>query len=71
VLPRQPHVGEFSNFIVRARMWDAPVITDRTAPANRPDGVLHDIKEETYLLIDMGVSDDSKCKRKEIEKINK
>jgi hypothetical protein len=28
-------------------MWDVPVITDRTVPANRPDtvGLLHDKKE--------------------------
>jgi hypothetical protein len=34
-------------------MWDVPVITDRTVPANRPDKVLHDKTEKTCLLIDM------------------
>jgi len=41
-------------------MWDIPVITDRTVPANRPDAVLHDKTEKTCLLIDIALPDDSK-----------
>ena len=41
-------------------MWDVPVITDRTVPANRPDAGLHDKTEKTCLLIDIALPDDSK-----------
>jgi hypothetical protein len=49
-------------------MWAIPVITDRTMLANQPDIVLHDKKEETCLLIDIAIPDDSSINKKETEK---
>jgi len=46
-------------------VWDVPVITDRTILANRPDIVLHDKKEKTFLLIDTAIADDSYLNTKE------
>jgi hypothetical protein len=45
-------------------MWDIPVITDRTVPANRPDRVLHDKTEKTCLLIDITLPADSNLNTK-------
>jgi hypothetical protein len=38
-------------------MWDVPVISDRTVPANRPDTVLRVKKWNTCLLIDIALDD--------------
>jgi len=51
-------------------MWDIPVITDRTIPANRPDTVTHDTKEKTCLLINIAISYDWNINTKETEKLN-
>jgi hypothetical protein len=50
-------------------MWDVPVITDRTVPANRPDtvGLLHDKKEKTCLLIDIALPEDSNVNTKKLK----
>ena len=53
-------------------MWDAPVITDRTVLANRPDTELRDKKrEKTCPLIDVAIPDDSDGSTKETEKPSK
>jgi glutamyl-tRNA reductase len=52
-------------------MWDIPVITDRTIPANRADVALHDKKENTCLLIDIATPDDSNFNTKETEEPSK
>jgi hypothetical protein len=52
-------------------MWDVPVITDRTVPANTPGTVLHDKTEKTVLLIDIALPDDTNFNRKETEEISK
>jgi hypothetical protein len=48
-------------------MWDVPVITDGRILANRPDIVLDDKKETTYLLVDLATPDDSNVNTKETE----
>jgi hypothetical protein len=48
-------------------MWDVPVITDRTVPANRPDTVQHDKTEQTCPLIDIALPDDANVNTKETE----
>jgi hypothetical protein len=45
-------------------MWDVPVITVRTVPANRPDRMLHDKTEKTCLLIDITLPADSNLNTK-------
>ena len=52
-------------------MWDVPVFAYRTKLANRSVTVLHDKKEETELVIDVALLDDSNVKIKETEKLNK
>jgi len=54
-------------------MWDVPVITDPTVPANRPDtvGLLHDKTEKTRLLIDIALPEDSNVNTKETEELSK
>ena len=49
-------------------MWDVPVITDRTVPANRPDRVLHN---NTCLLINITLTDDSNVSTKQTEELSK
>jgi hypothetical protein len=39
-------------------MWEVPVITDRTIPADRPDILLHDKQEKSCLIIDIAPPDD-------------
>jgi len=51
-------------------IWDVPVITDRTVPANRPDAVLRDKTEKTCLLIDIALPDDSNVNTKVIEELS-
>jgi len=51
-------------------MWDVPVITDRTVPANRPDTVLRDKTEKTCLLIDITLPDDSNVSTVETEELS-
>ena len=51
-------------------MWDIPVITDRTVPANRPDMVRHD-KKKYLLLVNLAIPDDLKVNTKETEKLKK
>ena len=36
-------------------LWDIPIHTDRTIPANRPDIVLKNKKDKTCLLIDVTI----------------
>jgi len=50
-------------------MLGIPVITDQTILANQPDVVLHDKKENTCLLIDIAIPDDSNINTKETEKL--
>jgi glutamyl-tRNA reductase len=52
-------------------MWDVQVITDGTLVANQPDRVLHDTKENTCLLIDIALPDDTNINTKETEKLSK
>ena len=48
-------------------MWEVPVITDGRILANRPDIILHDKKETSYLLIDLATPYDSYVNTKETE----
>lgn len=52
-------------------MWDSPIQTDRTIPANRPDIVIYDKKKQMCLLIEITVPDDGNIITKENEKLNK
>jgi hypothetical protein len=52
-------------------MLGIPVITDKTILANQPAVVLHDKKENTCLLIDITIPDDSNINTKETEKLYK
>jgi hypothetical protein len=45
-------------------IWDVPVITDRTVPANRPYRVPQDKTEKTCLLIDITLPADSNLNTK-------
>ena len=51
-------------------IWDVPVITDRTVPANRPDAVLRDKTEKTFLLIDIALPDDPNVNTKVTEELS-
>jgi hypothetical protein len=53
--------------------WEVPVNTDRTEPANRPytEGLLHDKKEKTCLLIDIAIPEDSNVNTKGTEELSK
>jgi hypothetical protein len=37
-------------------LWDTPIITDSSVEANRPDLVLFDKKEETTIIVDIGLT---------------
>jgi hypothetical protein len=50
-------------------MWDVPVITDQRVLANHPNTVLHDKKENTCLLINIDIPDDSNVNANETEKL--
>jgi len=52
-------------------MWYVPVIRNQTILVNRPGVVLHDKTEETYLLVDVAIPDDSDGNTKETEKLSK
>jgi hypothetical protein len=52
-------------------MWDVPVITDQTIPANRSDIVQPEKKQKTCLLIDTAVPFDSNVNTQGTEKISK
>jgi hypothetical protein len=52
-------------------MWDVPAITDRTVLANRPDIILHEKKEKTWLPINITLPDASNANKKETEKLSK
>ena len=57
------------NVNITTIIWDVPVITDQTVLANQPNIVVHDKKEETCVLIDIAIADDSNIKTKETEKL--
>jgi len=46
------------------------VRTDRTIPNNKPDIIIHDNKEGTYMLIDVAIPGDRNVIKKEAEKIS-
>jgi hypothetical protein len=51
-------------------MWDVPVISDQTVPANRPNTVMRVKKGNTCLLIDIAL-DDTHFNTNETEKVRK
>ena len=52
-------------------LWDMPIHTDRTIPANRPDIVLKNKKGKTCLLIDTTIPLDTNTSVKTTEKLTK
>ena len=52
-------------------LWDFPIRTDRTIPANRPDIIIKHKQNKTCQLIDMSVSSGSNISAKEFEKLSK
>ena len=51
--------------------WDTPICTDRTIAANRPNIVLKNKKDKTYLLVDMNIPLDTNTSVKTTEKLSK
>ena len=52
-------------------LWDMPIHTDRTITANRPDIVLKNKKDKTFLLIDKTIPLDTNTSVKTTGKITK
>ena len=52
-------------------LWDMPIQTDRTIPANRPDIIVKDRKSNTCTMIDMSVPIDRNISTKYTEKKSK
>ena len=51
-------------------MCDVPAVADGTVVANRPGAVLHGKKENTCVLIDIAIADDSRFNTKETEELS-
>jgi hypothetical protein len=52
-------------------LWSKQVQTDRTIPNNKPDIIIRDNEEGTYMLIDVAISGDRNVIKKESENILK
>ena len=52
-------------------LWNHQVRTVRTIPNNKLDVIIHDIKQGTYMLIDVAIPGDRNVIKKEAEKILK
>ena len=65
-----PKSVEISHAGKVAKLWNQQVRTDRTIPNNKPDIIIHDNKEGTYMLIDVAIPGDRNVIKKEAEKIS-
>ena len=65
---KPPQVGENDKVTI---LWDFTINTDRTIQANRPDIVIKNNKQKTYLMIDMTVPTDRNVSAKEFDKLSK
>ena len=52
-------------------LWDFAVHTDRKVDVNRPDIVIKDFKERTYIMLDVTVPVDKNISLKEFDKLSK
>ena len=49
-------------------LWNQAVHTKRKVTTNRPDIIIKNTKEETYILIDVAIPEDTNVVQKETEK---
>lgn len=52
-------------------LWDYGIHADRKIYVNMPDTTIEDIRQKTYMLIDMAVPTDNNISAKEFEKLSK
>jgi len=52
-------------------LWSQQVRSNRIVPNNKPDIIIHDNKEETFMLIDVAIPGERNVIKKEAERILK